>query len=131
MSLLVLLSLLIFIPFIAYKFARIYITDYIFCISGIAFGVIVTPFSLGLYSWFHVSSLGLIPGMVGLILSIIHGSPGFYLATAFGVINGVDVISSVYGYTVVLVFNIIIWVFIYGLLGYGVDCYRKYSSFKE
>lgn len=125
MSPLLFLSALIIFPLIVYRVSRRYIPRHKFLVLGIAFGVIVAPFSLGLYSWFHFSPLGVIPGIVGLVMVLVHEPPGFQLATHLGMIHGVEVSSDIMQHVIVEACNSVIWSFVYGLLGAAIDYFRN------
>jgi len=118
---LLLLNALILAPVGAYVFARARLPNRVFFTTGVSFGIIVAPFSLGLYAWFHVSAFGLIPGLVGLFLSLIHETPGFQLAIFFGFAHGSEIASSTSKHLIVEILNGVFWSVSYGFLGYLVD----------
>lgn len=119
------LPALLLIPIFAYRFARRKLPHRVFVITGATFGAIVSPVSMGLYSWFFLSPLGLIPGFVGLVLESIHGPPGFHLAISLGLVRGVEVASDPAQQAIIEVINAIVWSLFYGLLGYVVDYVRN------
>ena len=119
------LPALILIPFFAYRIARHKTPQYKFCIAGASFGTIVSPFGMGLYSWFFLSPWALVPGVLGLVLTLIHGSPGFQLAIKFGLARGIEVASSTTQQLIIEIINAVVWSIVYGLLGYAVDFFRN------
>ncbi len=52
-------------------------------ITGVSWGMVASPFCLGLYSLSYIPVIGLI-GFLGLALSLLHGTPGFEIATLMG-----------------------------------------------
>jgi hypothetical protein len=121
----VLLNGLIVLPVVSYLVVRHICPRRVFLFTGAIFGAIVSPWSLGLYSWFHVSSFGLIPGFFGLMMTLVHKPPGFQLAVRFGIVRGIEVSSDPIQYALVEVINGIIWAFCYGVFGCMVDYFRN------
>jgi hypothetical protein len=118
-----LLVLLILIPVASYLVARHRFSKYVCCITGTAFGAIVSPWALGLYSLFYLSPWGVLFGFLGLALAFIHGPPGFKLAIHLeliprGVVSGAS-------HLIVESINSVIWALVYGLLGLGIDTLRR------
>src|SRR5216684_7126107 len=90
------------VPVLAYRYARRSIPSHVYCITGIALGLVASLASMGTYAFFWVfGPFGLIAtplvmlGIVGLGLSLIHGEPGFFLATALGLRNGGEVVHGI------------------------------------
>ncbi len=126
-----LLNLLIIVPIIAYKVARQRAPHHVYSITGASLGAVITPLSFGLYSWYFISVVGIVPGMLGLVLVMIHGGPGFHLAVSFGLIPAGEVVSGFAQYTIVEVLNGIIWLVCYGALGYVIDRFRARRTRKK
>jgi len=114
------------VPVLAYRRTRRSIPSHKYCITGMALGFVVSAASWGTYALFWVSGdFGLIAlplgaiGIVGLVLLMIHGTPGFLLATALGLRSGgvVHGIERVY----IEVLNAIVWAIVYGSIGYLLD----------
>jgi len=115
------------VPIGAGRWARVRCPRRQFAVVGVAAGAVASPFSLGLYGTFFIPLLGFIPGMLGLALAMLHGSPGFYLAIALGLLpRGVVVhgIQDVYVETL----NGTIWGVVYGMVGALVDRWRAAPS---
>src|SRR5437870_1755101 len=70
------------VPIAAGRWARRRCPRWRHMVIGIGAGAVAAPFSMGMYLTFGIPFLGFVPGMIGLILVMIHGAPGFHLATA-------------------------------------------------
>lgn len=121
---LILLTLLILVPIACYWVARRRFPKYLFGIVGAAFGVVVSPWALGLYSLYHVSPWGVVPGFIGLALTLIHGVPGFKLANLLGLIPA-GVVSEFSSHLVVELLNGAFWAVVYGFVGLAIDRVRS------
>jgi hypothetical protein len=118
-----LMVFLILVPIAAYWLARRRFPKHVYRVVGIAFGAVFSPWAAGLYSLYFLSPWGLVPGMVGLALMLVHGVPGFELATYFGLIPP-TVVSGLRSNVVIELLNGVVWAAIYGLLGFAVDRIR-------
>ena len=121
------LSLLIVLPVVVYFLARRRFPTHVFRVVGIVFGAIVSPWALGLYSLYYVSSWGVVPGFLGLALTFVHGVPGFELAAHLGLIPS-GVVSEFKSQAVIELLNGVIWALIYGLVGSAIDKLRLKRS---
>jgi hypothetical protein len=92
--------------------------------TGIAFGLVVSPASLGLYSLYYVGPIAAVFGMLGLVLVLLHGPPGYKLAVAFGLVPSHAVVTGVASIPVELL-NAIIWSVVYGSGGWLIDRWRQ------
>jgi len=119
-----LLNLLIIVPVMAYRIARRRVPGHVYSITGASLGAVIAPFSFGLYSWYFISVIGVVPGMLGLILVMVHEVPGFQLAVGLGYVPAGKVVSGFAQHTIVEVLNGVIWLVFYGFLGYLIDRYR-------
>ena len=120
------LNALILVPIGAYLWARSYRPEHKFVYSGIAFGLIVAPFSMGLYSfYFFGPPFGFVPGMVGLISVLFHGSPGYDLSIYFGLLEPRTVVEMPQKIAVIGLFNGGVWGLVYGCAGFGMDKFFK------
>lgn len=122
-----LLVLLILVPIAGYWLARRHFPKHVFRVVGVAFGAIVSPWALGLYSLYYWSPWGVVPGFLGLALTLVHGVPGFKLAIWFGLIPS-GVVSEIQSQLVIELLNGLIWGVIYGLVGFAVDKIRLRRS---
>jgi len=120
---LLLLLLLILVPIAAWFWARRYRPFYLWRITGAAFGAIVGPFCLGLYATFFASPLGLVTGLIGLTAGLVHGAPGYEIATSVGLIEGGKVVEGI-DHLWISGANAIVWGAVYGALGWFVDRLR-------
>jgi hypothetical protein len=119
------LTLLIGIPIFVYWVAHRRQSRNVFLATGIAFGTVVTPWSFGLYSWFFVGSLGAILGFPGLILALLHESPGFHLSIYTGLVPKGQVVDGISQRLIIETINAIVWSICYGLVGYLIDTFRS------
>lgn len=118
-----LLVLLILIPVVTYLVARHRFSKYLCCITGTAFGAIVSPWAVGLYSLFHLSPWVAPLGFLGLALAFMHGPPGFNLVVHLELIPR-GVLSET-SRLIVESINSVIWALVYGLIGLGIDTLRR------
>jgi len=119
-----LLALLILIPAVSYLVARRRFSKYAYCITGTAFGAIVSPWALGLYSFYYLSPWGVLLGFLGLALTLTHGVPGFKLAIHLELIPR-GVVSGAASHLIIESINAVVWALIYGLIGLGIDTLRR------
>ena len=119
------LNLFIIVPVVAYKVARRRTPKYVYSITGASLGAVIAPISFGLYSWYFVSVVGVVPGMIGLILVMVHEVPGFYLAVNLGLVPAGKVVTGFTHYAIVEVLNGVVWLICYGALGYAIDRFRS------
>jgi hypothetical protein len=89
-------------------------------LTGIAFGLVIAPVSLCLLQYVHVPLLGKVFGLVGLVLNLIHGSVGYFIAIGLGMQQPGELLAgSELG--VINLINGAIWAIYYGILGYHFD----------
>lgn len=119
------LNLFIIVPVIAYKVARRRMPRHVYGITGASLGAVIAPISFGLYSWYFVSFIGVVPGMIGLILVMVHEVPGFHLAVNLGLIPAGKVVAGFPHRAIVEVLNGVVWLVCYGSLGYAIDRFRS------
>lgn len=72
----VLLAALVVVPLIACLYARQHAPQFSATITAVAFGLVVSPISMGLYATYFLGPLGVVTGMIGLASSMLHGAPG-------------------------------------------------------
>jgi hypothetical protein len=116
-----LLILLFLAPVIAYWLARRHIPKRVFTVAGAAFGAVVSPLALGLYSLYHLSAWGLVPGFIGLALTLVHGVPGFMLAVYANLIPSGVVVDDLRSTLIIEFINGMVWALAYGLVGAVID----------
>ena len=121
---LLLLTLLILIPIFTYKWAKNHKPAYKFTILGMSFGAIAAPFSMGLYATFFIHYLGLVTGMLGLVLSMLHGTPGYEISVQLGLVPSHTVTTQSDNIIIAIVSGVI-WSGIYGVIGYLIDSNRN------
>ena len=80
-----LLVLLIAILYLVYRWAKTNQPTKTGVLTGATFGLVVSPVSFGLYLLgFLLPLIGMLPGLVGLVLTMFHGAPGYELSILFG-----------------------------------------------
>ena len=119
-----LLILLVAIPIVAYKWAKSHHPEYKTTILGLSFGTIVAPFSMGLYATFFIHPIGLVTGILGLVMVMFHGSPGYQIAIQLELIPS-GVVTTESSNIIITIINGFVWGTIYGVLGYFIDKYRN------
>jgi hypothetical protein len=93
-------------------------------ITGIAFGAVVSPASMGLYELYFVGPLPALIGMfVGLPLMMLHSGPGYTIALWLGLIPPRTVVDGSQHFTL-WVLDGLVWASVYGLIGWAVDSLR-------
>ena len=112
------------IPLGARALAKRWLREWTNTATGVGFGLVVAPLSLGLYSTYFLGPLGIVTGMAGLISSMFHGTPGYYICLWLGILPERVVVLD--GTQIcVAITNGLFWAFIYGLLGSFVDKRRN------
>ena len=124
---LLLLLLFAVVPWVAWRYARTHTPRYVGLVTGAAFGLVISPFSLGLYATYFAGPFGLPTGMLGLVSTLFHGPPGFHAAHWLGLVPSNEVASGV-GSIYVEVLNGLFWATVYGALGLVVDWLRLVRS---
>jgi hypothetical protein len=93
-------------------------------LTGAAFGAVIAPVSLGLYSTYFLGPLYFVTGMLGLVLVLFHDGPGYYLCLWTGLVAArTFVLGS--NQWLVEVANAIIWAAVYGTIGALADRFRR------
>lgn len=110
---------LIVIPIVANIWGKKYHSTHTGLITGVSFGLIASPFSLGLYSLFYIPIIGII-GMIGLPFALLHGEPGFQIATILNLRQPNMVVSGI-EHIYIEAINGIVWSIIYGFIGFTYD----------
>ena len=115
------------VPVAANRWARLRWSRRRFTVIGISAGAVASPFSMGLYGTFSIPLLGFGSGMIGLALTMLHGSPGFYLAIALGFVPRGEVVHGIQ-HVYIDAINALIWGTVYGIVGALVDRWRAAPS---
>ena len=118
-----LLAMLIAVPIAAWLYARRRAPHRSASITGAAFGLVVSPVSMGLYATFYLSPLGIVTGMIGLASATFHGPPGFHIARYVGLVPP-GVVEGLAMFQVEAV-NALVWATIYGFIGWVIDRVRR------
>ncbi|MBU0728207.1 MAG: hypothetical protein KKE17_10200 [Proteobacteria bacterium] len=92
--------------------------------TGISFGLVASPISIGVLGFNVTPLIGKLLGLFGLILTLIHGFPGYFMGSAIGITNPGVVLAFPERFWVE-VLNGIFWATIYGILGYTFDAQRR------
>lgn len=128
---LALLLLLAIVPIGGYYYAKVKDPKRKGLITGIALGSIVSPFSMGLYATFYIPLIGLVPGMISLVSSLFHGTPGYDIAIWLGLHKDRTVVHFPDNISIEVI-NGILWGIIYGIIGFSIDLMRnKFKSRKQ
>jgi hypothetical protein len=117
------LSCLLLLPLVVYQIEKRVHPSRTWAATGLSFGLIIAPASLGLYTLYFVSYLGFLPGMVGLLSSFVHGIPGFEITTALRLRNFDTIVSDQEG-VIIEIINGLFWGIVYGTLGHLIDRWR-------
>jgi len=114
------LLLLIAVPITCYYLSGIHWPSLKWRLSGIAYGLVIAPISLCLLHYTNVPLVGKLLGFVGLVLNLIHGSPGYFLMIGLGIQEpGIQLTTS--ELLAINTANGIIWGVYYGIVGYNFD----------
>jgi hypothetical protein len=92
--------------------------------TGVAFGAVAAPASLGLYGLYMVSPITAVFGIFGLVLVSLHGPPGYNLSILFGLVPPGCIVEGVRQHASIEALNGIVWATAYGGLGWIVDVIR-------
>ena len=118
------LLLLVFVPIGGYLYAKRKRPERKGLITGIAFGSIISPLSIGVYAIYYIPIIGLVPGLIGLVSSLIHGPVGYNIAIWIGLHKDRTVVTFPTN-VMIEVINGVFWGLTYGLIGFCVDLLRK------
>jgi hypothetical protein len=120
-----LLLLLICVPIVANRMASQVANDHVWLITGLAFGAVISPVSLGLYAaGFEIGPFGIILAIPGLLLSQFHGAPGFYIGTYAGLRDPHEVVGGATRIEIEAI-NGIVWGLLYAFFGLVFDKWRR------
>ncbi|MFC1523174.1 hypothetical protein ACFL6N_00140 [Thermodesulfobacteriota bacterium] len=116
----VLLILLAAVPIGGYFWSRKSRQEWLWTITGVCFGLVVAPLGLGFMDLSGLPIIGKLFGLIGMLLNLVHGLPGFIIAVAHG-IHAPGEVLSVSGHVMVSAINGVAWAFFYGVLGFTFD----------
>jgi hypothetical protein len=115
------------VPVLAYRYARRHSLSHIYFRTGIALGAVASPAALGTYSlYFLAGTIGVMAlplaavGIVGLVLAMFHGVPGYDLAIMLGLVRPAEVVHGIQSVYIECL-NSVIWAGAYGAVGYTLD----------
>jgi hypothetical protein len=120
------------VPISAFLWARQSARQRLWLITGAAFGAVVSPAAMGLYTLYYIPGylpdrflavsgpVLLPPGMVGLLLALIHGEPGYNLAIWLGFVPPRTVVEGTQHVSIAILDGIV-WSLVYGTLGGFID----------
>jgi hypothetical protein len=115
------------VPIFAYRYSRNIGSSHVFCFTGIAFGAVASVASLGTYGLYWLAAfIGLIGlplaavGVLGLVLTLFHGAPGYYLAVVLGLVPPREVVHGIENVYIESL-NSVIWAIAYGAVGWALD----------
>ena len=118
------------VPPVIHRIARDVEPDHIWRWTGLAFGFVVSPASLGLYSlYWWAGSFGVLGlplamvGIAGLVLASLHGWPGLNVAVLLGLVERGTVVHGPQHLYLALIDGVV-WASVYGALGWIVDRWR-------
>ncbi len=118
---LLLLNLLIVLPVTAWYISRRSFPLHTWATTGVSFGAVISPLSMGLYATFFAGPWGLVTGLLGLVSVMLHGAVGYNVAIYLGLIQSHTVVSGLQQHFYIEAINAIAWGAVYGLLGWGID----------
>src|SRR5437879_8273296 len=85
-KMIVLLVLLVLVPIAAWLYARRFMPQFSATATGVGFGLVVSPLSMGLYATYFLGPLGIVTGMIGLVSGMFHTAPGFHIIRSLGLV---------------------------------------------
>ena len=126
------LLLLILAPIFVHRWARRRRPRQVWLLTGLAFGAIIAPFSLALYTSAYLATLlppalrflGFIPGAAGFVLTRIHEFPAQWLISSLKEVPTADAKT----YFLLELVNAVVWAGVYGVLGWMLDRRRWRGS---
>jgi hypothetical protein len=117
-----LLILLAAIPYMVYLWTRANRPRQIGLFTGVTLGLVVSPVSSGLYLLgFLLPLIGLIPALVGGMLAMFHGVPGYQLSIFLGIQEPGVVVEGYYAEIWIQALSAVFWGVTYGIVGLILD----------
>src|SRR5579862_3335707 len=115
------------VPVLAYRYARRNNPSHAYVLTGIALGAVVSMASMGTYALYFLAGIVCLialplaaVGIVGLVLTLFHSAPGYYLAITLGLVQPSEGVHGI-GHVYIESLNSVIWVIVYGAIGYARD----------
>jgi hypothetical protein len=82
------------IPAIVYFALRSKGRRHLWLATGAAFGAVICPWSEALYGLYFAHPLGLVPGLIGLMSTLVHGAIPYSLAIDLGILDPRTVVTD-------------------------------------
>ncbi len=112
------------LPILTFLVCRHHVSRRVFGLTGASVGLVVAPASLGLYGLYFVGPLAALLGLLGLVLVLFHGRPGYELAIRIGVVPPATVVRGV-EHVYIAILNAGVWSIVYGVIGHSIDRIRQ------
>ena len=119
-----LLILLAALPLACYFFFKSRSSPKLWQATGISLGLVVSPVSFGILALKAIPLIGMLFGLVGIILTLPHDFPGYFMGLSVGLAHSGGVLPLKERIWVE-VLNGIFWSVIYGFIGYALDNRQK------
>lgn len=119
-----LLMLLATLPLACYFFFKSRSSNKLWQTTGICLGLVISPISLGILALKPIPLIGRLFGLVGIILTLPHDFPGYFMALSVGLarIGGeLPLQERIW----VEVLNGVFWSVVYGFIGHALDTRQK------
>ena len=117
------LNLLWLLPIFTFRWARRHAPAKLWRFTGFVFGAVVNPAAMGLYGLYFLGPITALLGILGLVLTMFHGDPGYNLAIQFGLVKPRTVVVGIQHFYIALLDGVV-WSIIYGVSGWIVDWFR-------
>jgi hypothetical protein len=115
------LALLLLLPVVMRIWSIRYKARASWALTGIAFGCVVSPASLGLYATYFLGPAGIVTGLIGLISILFHGPPGYHVCLWIGCVKPGFVVLLGWQNATVELANALVWGLAYGGVGAALD----------
>ena len=119
-----LLILLAIIPVACYFFFKSRASKKLWQTTGICLGLVISQVSFGILALKAIPLVGMLFGLVGIILTLPHDFPGYFMGLSVGLAHSQGVLP-LQERVWVEVLNGIFWSVIYGFVGHALDKRQK------